>query len=88
MSGKSGEGQFNSRLRIDNTSGHKGVTLHKRRCKWEASIKIDGVKKYLGAFTNIEEAIKARQLAEIKYFGWSNSIQQPLPFIFNQSSIA
>lgn len=56
--------QYNQRLSVKNTSGHKGVTLYKNG-KWTAQIYIKGKKKHLGYFTKKEDAIKARQLADI-----------------------
>lgn len=43
----------NRGLRIDNTSGVKGVQLHKSG-KWEARVS----SKYLGLFDSVEEAVK------------------------------
>ena len=56
--------QYNQRLSVKNTSGHKGVTLYKNG-KWTAQIYIKGKKKHLGYFNKKEDAIKARQLADI-----------------------
>ena len=56
-------------LNRNNTSGVIGVCCHKRFKKWQAQIIVNKVYKYLGSFTNKEEAIKARREAEIKYFG-------------------
>lgn len=50
-----------------NVSGHKGVSAC--RGKWCARIKLNSKEIRLGTFTTIEEAIEARRLAEIKYFG-------------------
>ena len=56
-------------LNRNNTSGAIGVCWHKRFKKWQAQIIVNKVYKYLGSFTNKEDAIKARREAEIKYFG-------------------
>ena len=56
-------------LNRNNTSGVIGVCWHKRFKKWQAQIIVNKVYKYLGSFTNKEDAIKARREAEIKYFG-------------------
>lgn len=53
----------------NNTSGFIGVSWDKSRAKWVAIINIDYKAKYLGRFTNKEDAIKARLQAECKYFG-------------------
>ena len=64
--------QYNCRnrgTRKDSCCGFAGVSYDKRANKWFARIKIDGTYIYLGYFTHKDEAIKARQNAEIKYFG-------------------
>ncbi len=55
-------------LRPNNTSGFAGVWLNKRENKWEAEIKVNYKKVWLGKFSDIKDAIKARKKAEIKYF--------------------
>jgi hypothetical protein len=59
----------NRRLQKTNTSGITGVHWNKRRKKWEAHIKVNFKKKWLGYFVNKEDAIQARKEAEKKYFG-------------------
>lgn len=39
-----------------NTSGYKGVSWHKQRCKWRASIVVDRQQKHIGLFDTAEEA--------------------------------
>ena len=56
-------------LASNNTSGATGVDWVKISKKWRASIRVNKVYKHLGLFTNKEDAIKAREEAEIKYFG-------------------
>ncbi len=46
-----------------------GVYWNKDRLKWQAQIKVNGKPKNIGRFINYDEALKARQEAEIKYFG-------------------
>jgi hypothetical protein len=53
---------INSKLPSNNTSGHKGVCFC--RGKWQSRIKVDGRTIYLGSFTDISLAIKARKKAE------------------------
>ncbi len=53
----------------NNTSGFKGVYFYKPRNKWHAQIQVNGIKKHIGYFTNLEDAVKARRNAEIEYFG-------------------
>ena len=60
---------MNSVLSSNNTSGYKGVSYDKLRGQWVAYITKDKKQYLLGRFYNIEDAIKSRQEAEIKYFG-------------------
>ena len=62
------ENMYNRGIRNDNTSGVTGVYFEKQSNKWKAQITSDGIKKYLGRFDNKDDAIKARLLAEQKYF--------------------
>lgn len=52
------QNQGNSKIRIDNTSGHRGISWNKRDKKWQARININGKLKHLGYFINIEDAAK------------------------------
>jgi len=52
----------------NNTSGVKGVSWIKESQKWKTVIKFQGKVIQLGRFEDIEDAIKARQKAEEKYF--------------------
>ena len=58
----------NARTRIDNKTGHKGVSFDKTRNKWSVGIKVNYKKIFIGRFDNFEDAIKARKEAEIKYW--------------------
>jgi HNH endonuclease len=58
----------NCNIRIDNTSGVKGVTWNKRVQKWRARITINGKIKFLGAFITFEGAVRTRLAAEKKYY--------------------
>jgi len=57
----------NTQLRSNNTSGVVGVSWHKRHNKWQVSIGIDNVLKYIGRFDDFEEACFERKLAEKRY---------------------
>jgi len=57
-----------SKLRADNTTGHKGVTFSRARRKYVAQISIKGKRIYLGEYEKIEDAIEARKKGEEKYF--------------------
>lgn len=50
-------------------SRFKGVYLDKRRMTWEASIKVDRKKHYLGAFGSEKDAAKAYNAAATAHFG-------------------
>lgn len=63
------QNNMNKGLGSNNTSGHTGVAWDKSKRKWAAKIQIGGKTKYLGRYTDIENAIKARTEAEEKYFG-------------------
>ena len=56
--------QRNRKLNYNNATGYKGVSLNKKTGKYEAYIKVQGIKKYLGLFTTVEEAAAAQRLAE------------------------
>lgn len=63
---------INTGMFITNTSGHKGVSWDKRSCKWESYIHKNNKKISLGLYIDIEKAVKAREIAEIIYFGKKN----------------
>lgn len=51
----------------DKKSDHVGVSWHKRHKKWVAYITVNGKPKHLGVFDKIEDAISAREKAELKF---------------------
>jgi hypothetical protein len=61
--------QHNKNPPKTNTSGYKGVCWHKRDKKWHAMIKVNGKQVHIGQFTNIEDAIIARQNYAKLYHG-------------------
>lgn len=70
------QNNLNHRLFNTNTSGHTGVIWIKNRNRWMARIEYQGKTTCLGLYRNIEDAIKARENAEDKYYGeysYSNS---------------
>lgn len=61
-----GQNQHNKGTQKNNTSGFKGVSWHKRDKKWQAFIKFDGKKRYLGSFDTPEAAHEAYKAAATK----------------------
>lgn len=57
----------NSSMSDKNTSGHVGVYWNKGNNKWLSQIGVNGKRKHLGYFVDIEDAKAARKSAEIKY---------------------
>lgn len=66
------ENVLNRGLNKNNTSGFKGVRWNNRKGrtpKWEAKISVNYKTITLGMFDSLEDAIKARRDAELKYWG-------------------
>ena len=61
------QNRINQGLRIDNTSGIKGVTWDKQTNKWRAFICIHKKMINLGRHLNIDKALFVRQQAELIY---------------------
>lgn len=59
---------INSKIRIDNSSGHKGVWWDHRTNRWTAELRINGTKIWLGRHRDFNEACRVREEAEIEYF--------------------
>jgi hypothetical protein len=53
----------NTKDHSGNTSGHRGVTWHKKNKNWQAQMLVLGKYVYLGAFDRIEDAVEARKKA-------------------------
>ena len=58
----------NKNIQRNNTSGYKGVTWHKGTGKWVARIHFKGKSHSLGYYADIEQARKAREIAEKELF--------------------
>lgn len=58
----------NSKERINNISGQKGVCWDSTHKNWIAYIKIKKCNRRLGYYNDINKATRARRLAEIRYF--------------------
>lgn len=63
------EQAINKQFSTRNTSGHTGVMYYKSRSKWLAQIQFEGKSHKLGYYDRIEDAITARKLGELKYWG-------------------
>jgi hypothetical protein len=61
------ENHKNLRLQKNNVSGAAGVSWKQKEGKWQASINIGGIKKYLGLYGDLELASLVRSEAELKY---------------------
>ncbi len=46
----------NTLLRCDNSSGHKNVQFHAPTSKWKVSLRVNGKKKHIGLYDDIEIA--------------------------------
>lgn len=62
--------KFNTRRRSDNTSGKTGVSYDKGVEKWRATISYEKMDLVLGLYKSFEDAVEAREEAEIKYYGF------------------
>lgn len=63
------QNNMNTKIRVDNKSGVKGVYFDKSRNNWAAEIKANGKRKHLGRFDTLQEAAKARKEAEQRFHG-------------------
>ena len=64
-----GQNQANQRLRLNNTSGFKGVSWVPRRQRWHAYINKEGRRSHLGYFTDLEDARAAYAAASVALHG-------------------
>jgi hypothetical protein len=67
----SSQNKANSKIRIDNTSGSKGVAMDCQRNQWQVYIAFNKKRISLGRFAvkDLDKAIAARRAGELKYFG-------------------
>jgi hypothetical protein len=63
---QNGQNKYN---KVDTSSGRRGVSWSKTAKKWDCYISIEGKRIKLGYYDSLDEAIKIREDAEIKYFG-------------------
>jgi hypothetical protein len=62
---------YDQKMKSNNSSGKCGVSQSSCGNKWIAGIGHNNEKIYLGTFETYEAAAKARDEAELKYFGWN-----------------
>jgi hypothetical protein len=62
---------YDQKRHKDNTSGKTGVRFRKDRGKWTARISYQNKNISLGCYETFEDAVKARQEAELKYYGFT-----------------
>lgn len=62
---------YNKGLDPNNSSGKSGVSWYTQSQKWSAEIHVENQHIRLGMFSNFEDAVKAREEAELKYYGWN-----------------
>lgn len=63
------ENRRNSKRRVNNRSGFKGVSWHNQSRRWRARIKLHGKSTHLGLFASKENAYAAYCAAAEKYHG-------------------
>lgn len=59
----------NKEIQSNNTSGYPGVSWDKQRKGWSASVYLDGKEIYLGVYKDKNDAINARRMGEMQYYG-------------------
>lgn len=59
----------NKKMARNNTSGCKGVSLHIRTGRYQASICVGGLHKYIGSYQTLQEAKQARLNEALRHFG-------------------
>jgi hypothetical protein len=57
---------FNSKIRVDNISGFRGVSFHKQHQKWRADIVKNRRQIHLGLTSSFDEACRLRREAELQ----------------------
>jgi len=62
---------YNKGLKSTNTSGRTGVYKDSRSGRWTAQIGYMGKVIPLGGSYDFDEAVKLREAAELKYYGWN-----------------
>lgn len=63
------ENSWNAKLRVDNTSGIKGVYKTKSDKKWRVQVQVNNKRKNIGGFDDLELAELVAIMAREKYHG-------------------
>lgn len=63
------QNRFNQKIRVNNTSGFKGVSWCEKLKKWWSYIRVNGRTLHLGYFLLIKDAARAYDKAAKRYFG-------------------
>lgn len=61
---------YNQRRLKRNTSGRTGVSWNEAAGKWAVEISANKVRYRLGTFSDFEEAVRVRELAELEHYGF------------------
>jgi hypothetical protein len=82
------ENGMNRTISTNNKSSYSGVCFHKKIKKWQVKITINGKGKYIGIYTNFEDAVIARKEQENIHYkefqAFQNEIDR-LEFEFQQA---
>lgn len=62
---------YNKGIDPNNTSGRTGVSWYSHAGVWSSEIHVDGKHLRLGTFSRFEDAVRAREKAELEYYGWN-----------------
>ena len=69
------ENRMNSKKRSNNVSTCTGVFFDKNSRKWRVQITVNGIKKHVGLYKDLNEAIKSRKEQENIHFGEFQAFQ-------------
>lgn len=69
---------INCKIYKTNTSGHKGISWNDKLNKWQVGLQYNKKNHYLGVYSNLDDAIKVRKEAELKYYGEFNRNEEDL----------
>ena len=69
--------QGNTKVRVDSTSGKKGVNFRAEKGVWRARIQFQKKRIHIGDFYSPEEAAAAYNKAALQYFGEFARINEP-----------